>query len=201
MRHLDLAALLRMGERLLIVVGGILAIYLGYQLFVLGIDVAQGEAQAFGIALRDFGPGLFFAALGTYILVRTLSASIKSEMVVSIESQETIAMAKEEQEAEIVASSVSSATTFFFGIEDPSRQRGKWSAKSFFLETRDLLRQMESEDDSAAMEVLKGGLEKKLESITMTTNEYQQYQVLTNKADLSVEEQQEFLNLEGKLFP
>ena len=57
------AVILRMIERSLIVTGGILAIYLGYKLFTLGIDKTQGEASAFGVSLRNFGPGLFFAAL------------------------------------------------------------------------------------------------------------------------------------------
>ena len=46
MSGVEVAPLLRMLERSLIVAGGILAIYLGYRLFVLGIDKSQGSASA-----------------------------------------------------------------------------------------------------------------------------------------------------------
>ena len=70
--------LLRMVERILIVIGGIFTVYWGYLLFVMGIDKTQGEAITFGINLRNFGPGLFFAALGAVILITTMRAAIKT---------------------------------------------------------------------------------------------------------------------------
>jgi hypothetical protein len=187
-----------MVERAIIVLGGILSIYLGYRLFMHGITAAQGSARAFGIELRDFGPGLFFAALGAYVLVRALAATIRSGTAPQQDLAESGSTAPEES-----ASGVQTplAATFFFGAEDPSRQLDKWSAKSFFLETRDLLRKMDSEDSTSELEPIQIGLKEKLESITMTTQEYQRYQLLTNKADHTPEEQREFLELEGKLFP
>jgi hypothetical protein len=71
----------RMSERLLIVAGGILSTFLGYRLFTLGITAAQGEASvaAVGVTLRNFGPGLFFAALGAFILVVAMRAAVRTE--------------------------------------------------------------------------------------------------------------------------
>ncbi len=201
MSRFDQIALLRMGERALIVLGGILSVYLGYKLFTLGINTAQGEAQAFGIVLRDFGPGLFFAALGAYVLVRALEAAIRTGTIVPKESKESEPAPAEKHGVTSVVSPAVAAATFFFGLEDTKRQLNKWSAKSFFLETRDLLRQLDAGNDSAAIEALKSGLNVKLDSITMTPEEYQRYKFLTNKADQNPEEQREFLELEGKLFP
>jgi hypothetical protein len=185
-------------ERGIVVLGGILSIYLGYRLFALGITEAQGSARAFGIELLDFGPGLFFAGLGAYVLVRALGATIRTGGTPASAAAANEAIPSE---AEPSPQSAAPAATFFFGVEDPTRRLGKWSAKSFFLETRDLLRALEGGGDATGTEALRQDLAGKLESITMTPEEYQRYQVLTNKAELVQEEQQEFLELEGKLFP
>lgn len=194
----NLPSTLRMVERGIVVLGGILSIYLGYRLFALGITEAQGSARAFGIELLEFGPGLFFAALGAYVLVRALGAVIRTggAPAAGQHLDETAPSA-----ADTPAPPAAPAATFFFGVEDPTRRLGKWSAKSFFLETRDLLRALEAGDDAAGTEAVRRDLAGKLESITMTPEEYRRYQVLTNQADHSPGEQREFLELEGKLFP
>jgi hypothetical protein len=201
MNRLDQVAAFRMGERALIVLGGILSTYLGYRLFTLGINAAQGQARAFGIELRDFGPGLFFAALGAYVLVQALRAAIRSGTVMARAASENEAATAESQEPTGVTTPITSSTTFFFGVEDPKSQLNKWSAKSFFLETRDLLRQLDAGTDPKGLEPVLSGLKAKLETITMTPEEYQRYQLLTNKPDQRPEEQLEFLEIEGKLFP
>lgn len=207
MSRADLTPLLRMGERTLIVLGGILSIYLGYLLFTLGITTTQGEARAFGIVLRDFGPGLFFAALGAYVLVRAMQAPIRTWSIARQVAQEGEIPPPETQPTGHVDAPVAAGATFFatgglfFGVEDPKRELRKWSAKSFFLDTRDLLRQQEAGSDLGTVEEAQASLQRKLDSITMTAEEYERYQLLTNKADMSSEEQHEFLKLEGKLFP
>ena len=183
------AVILRMLERSLIVAGGILAIYFGYRLFTLGIDKAQGEATAFGISLRNFGPGLFFAALGAVILVTSMRAAIRTGYVPPRVDKRPLAATQ------------TSSTSFFFGIEDPKRELKRWSAKSFFIEARDLLRRIENKRPPEELETLRIELQKKLDSITMTDEDYQRYQHLTNKVPLTEEEEKELSMLEGKLFP
>lgn len=185
------AVILRMIERSLIVTGGILAIYLGYKLFTLGIDKTQGEASAFGVSLRNFGPGLFFAALGAVILVTSMRAAIRTAQ----DARETVNKSAESRQA------VPTGTAFFFGIEDPKRKLKQWSAKSFFIETRDLLRSIENNRPREELELLRTELQKKLDSVTMTEGEFQRYQVLTNKVPLTEDEEKELSVLEGKLFP
>lgn len=186
-----LAIIFRMIERSLIVTGGILAIYLGYKLFTLGIDKTQGEASAFGVSLRNFGPGLFFAALGAVILVTSMRAAIRTGQ----EAPETVKKPAEMHQA------APTGTAFFFGIEDPKRKLKQWSAKSFFIETRDLLRRIENNRPLEELKLLQAELQKKLDSITMKEDEFQRYQVLTNKVPLTQDEGKELSLLEGKLFP
>lgn len=189
----NVAVILRMLERSLIVSGGILSIYLGYRLFVLGIDNTQGEAIAFGIELRNFGPGLFFAALGTVILVTSMGAAIRTrpELTNEVTSEIQAGKAAEQHAGGVV----------FFGIEDPSRSLKQWSATSFFLETRDLLRQLEQTIASDQLLDIRESLKNKLDSITMTQQEYERHQVLNNKVPLTAEEEKEFQKLESRLFP
>lgn len=201
MTHSNMIPAFRMAERALIVMGGILSIYLGYRLFALGINVTQGEARAFGIELRDFGPGLFFAALGAYVLVKDLRAAIRTGTVPHGSAVEAETLPAESQAPPAAATTPAPASSYFFGVEDPMGQVNKWSAKSFFLETRDLLKQLDADTDPAELQALRNGLKVKLASITMTPEEYQRQQLLTNKPDHSPEEQREFLILEDKLFP
>jgi hypothetical protein len=195
-----LTPLLRMVERSLIVVGGILAIYLGYRLFVLGIDKSQGAASAFGIELRNFGPGLFFAALGAVVLVATMRAAIRvgpdtgAQPLAGTQASVPVAEAQAPQQA-------ASSSALFLGMEDPRRLADGWTETAFFLETRQLLRRLDEGETPDKLMDLRDGLKTKLSSITMTPEEYSRYQELTQKLPLDEQEQKELLALERKLFP
>lgn len=63
-------------ERLIIVFGAIVFAYLGYRLFLVGIDKGPGmlEAQTrfYKFVFSGVGPGLFFMAFGAIVLVTAL---------------------------------------------------------------------------------------------------------------------------------
>lgn len=194
-----IAPLIRMAERSLIVIGGILSIYLGYKLFVIGIDKPQGSASALGIELKNFGPGLFFAALGAVILVTTMKAAIRVDAggvapTVTQTAGEPIATKPE-------PTSSTAPVQVFFGVEDPSRQMRKWSPLSFFSETRELLKRLDNDAAPDQLADQREALSNKLESITMSKEEYGRFQALTSKVPLSEVEQGELLELQTKLFP
>jgi len=186
----EIAPLLRMIERFLIVGGGILSIYLGYRLFVLGIDKTQGAASAWGVELKNFGPGLFFAALGAVILVTTMRAAIS----VGAGADVPAAPIRHDQTGK-------SEKALFFGIEDPSRENREWTATSFYIETRQLLRRLDQGESPDKLTDLRSVLKGKLGSITMSADEYARYQALTQKLPLGDQEQRELQELERKLFP
>jgi len=186
----DITPILRMLERSLIVAGGIISIYLGYRMFVLGIDNPQGSASAFGVQLKNFGPGLFFAALGAVILITTMKAAI------SVESPMTTP-----REQAIGGEETRSANHVFFGMEDTNRINNQWTETSFFLETRQLLRRLDKGESPDSLKDLRAILKGKLDSITMNAKEYSRYQELTQKLPLNEHEQSELQNLEKRLFP
>ncbi len=195
-----LAPILRMLERSLIVAGGILSIYFGYKLFVMGIDKAQGVASAFGVELKNFGPGLFFAALGAVILVTTMRAAIK----VGYDANQTLVAGKSEnaQTAQTpVAQPKGPSSALFFGLEDPKREANQWIDTAFYLEARQLLRRLDKGESTDDLKELREGLKTKLESITMSADEYRRYQELTQKVPLDEQEQKELMTFERKLFP
>jgi hypothetical protein len=74
---------MRMIERLAIVAGGIVAIYLGYRLFVIANLPSESGAKlkvkAVEITVTKIGPGIFFAALGSYILWTAMTQPIVHE--------------------------------------------------------------------------------------------------------------------------
>jgi hypothetical protein len=74
---------MRMIERLIIVVGAIVAIYLGYRLFVIANlpseSGAKIKAKAIEITVTKIGPGIFFAAFGSYILWAAMKQPIVHE--------------------------------------------------------------------------------------------------------------------------
>jgi len=63
-------------ERWMIVVGGLIFGYLGYKLFLYGVDKGHGKLQAenqfFKLTFSGSGPGLFFMAFGALILVSSV---------------------------------------------------------------------------------------------------------------------------------
>jgi hypothetical protein len=94
-------------ERLLIVIGGFIFAYLGYRLFLYGVESGNGkletESPLFKLTFSGSGPGLFFMAFGGLILInsifssatvdreslQSLSQSTKSEAVVALNSEPT----------------------------------------------------------------------------------------------------------------
>lgn len=69
-------------ERLFISSSAILSIYFGYKLFRSGIDAVQvGDIRFLGwvIALKQVGPGIFFALFGTILLSVSAMNNIKFE--------------------------------------------------------------------------------------------------------------------------
>ncbi|WP_070092798.1 hypothetical protein [Pseudomonas monteilii] len=87
MSHVDFFIVYRM----LIVLGGILCIYLGYRLFHV-VQTTQGELKAkhgekFELTLKDMAPGTYFAVCGTAIL----AFSLLHKMDINIEQQQPIA--------------------------------------------------------------------------------------------------------------
>lgn len=200
MNTVFLTPLLRMLERSLIVVGGILAIYLGYKLFVLGIDKSQGAASAFGIELKNFGPGLFFAALGAVILVTTMRASIKVGPDTGAQTSEGTPPAAEVAQSQAHKPAAPSSA-LFFGMEDPRRVANGWTETAFFLDTRQLLRRLDEGETPDRLMDLRNALKTKLDSITMSAEEYSRYQTLTQKLPLNEQEQRELIVFERKLFP
>ena len=63
-------------ERLVIVVGAIIFAYLGYKLFLAGIDKGPGKLEAetkfYKFVFSGVGPGVFFMAFGGIVLVTAL---------------------------------------------------------------------------------------------------------------------------------
>lgn len=190
-----LAIVLRMLERIIIVIGGIVTIYLGYRLFTLGIDKTQGEAIAFGVTLRNFGPGIFFAAIGAAVLMASVQSVIRTgreTTTMPVDVTDTAAASVPQTDAQKV---------YFLGIEDPTRQTGDWSPSAFFLETRDLLQAMEQGKPQEQIEVIAHSLGMKLESITMTEAEFETYDRLSRKIELTEEEEAELSRVQRKLVP
>jgi hypothetical protein len=79
------ADILRMFERIVIALGGILSIFLGYRLFMIATpDVrptsgGSFKSALFTMSLSKVGPGVFFALFGAYILVTGISKQIEDD--------------------------------------------------------------------------------------------------------------------------
>jgi hypothetical protein len=75
--------IMRMAERLVIVAGGILALFFGYRLFTIANlssdSSAKVKAKVIEISATKIGPGIFFAAFGTYILWSAMTQPIVRE--------------------------------------------------------------------------------------------------------------------------
>jgi len=63
-------------ERWMVVLGGLIFGYLGYKLFIYGVDQGHGKLDAenklFKITFSGSGPGLFFMAFGALILMSSV---------------------------------------------------------------------------------------------------------------------------------
>src|SRR3981189_2911886 len=83
MMDLQTPEFLRSVERLIVVVGGVLAIYLGYRLFSHAHLRNDGSGKlkttVFEFAVAKVGPGVFFALFGTWVLFSSLKSQIQTE--------------------------------------------------------------------------------------------------------------------------
>ncbi len=72
--------LMRMFERLLSVIVGAMAIYLGYRMFVLlptqANSAGRVDLPGYKVVLSKVGPGIFFALFGSIVLYTTLNKPI-----------------------------------------------------------------------------------------------------------------------------
>ena len=81
-------------ERWMIVVGGLIFGYLGYKLFLYGVDQGHGKLEAenqfIKLTFSGSGPGLFFMAFGALILVSSVNSTgtITSKTLLSSQTQE-----------------------------------------------------------------------------------------------------------------
>lgn len=86
----DPVSILRMLERIIVVVIGGIAIYLGYRLFFhLPFERShKGELELPGvkIVLSRVGPGVFFAAFGSIVLYYSLTEEVRVTRLAQIES-------------------------------------------------------------------------------------------------------------------
>lgn len=87
---------LRGAERLLIVCGAILAIYLGYLLYDHGIDKGAAEFRWDKFVINGQGPGLILVACGMVVLIMAIkqTASSKVEHAPSGEIDTVVTLAK-----------------------------------------------------------------------------------------------------------
>jgi hypothetical protein len=86
---MEIVDIMRMAERILVVAGGILCIFLGYRLFSIARLQQSGsgkfKTQVFEFTATKVGPGVFFALFGAYVLFTSLTTLVRTE--VSIESE------------------------------------------------------------------------------------------------------------------
>jgi hypothetical protein len=72
--------LMRGLERFLTVLGGILAIYLGYRLFIVASIPQESSGKvrtkAFEFAISKVGPGVFFASFGAWVLYTAVTSQL-----------------------------------------------------------------------------------------------------------------------------
>jgi hypothetical protein len=68
--------LFRGTERIIVVLGAVFFAYLGYRLFLFGVDKGRGklevESEVFKVIFSGSGPGLFFMAFGSVVLIFSL---------------------------------------------------------------------------------------------------------------------------------
>jgi len=72
--------MLRMVERIIVSLGGILSVYLGYRLFIVAsVNTDSGgsfKSALFSASLTKVGPGVFFALFGAYVMATSVTTQI-----------------------------------------------------------------------------------------------------------------------------
>jgi hypothetical protein len=74
---------LRLFERIIIALGGVLSIWLGYKLFSIAEIKADSNASfkssAITISMTKIAPGVFFALFGAYVLYASITTKIETK--------------------------------------------------------------------------------------------------------------------------
>lgn len=85
--------LMRSIERIAIVIGAIFIAYLGYRLYALGVEKGHSnltaESRFYKFIFSGSGPGLFFMAFGSIVLVTALFTGVSEERKVTENSPAT----------------------------------------------------------------------------------------------------------------
>ena len=95
--------LFRGTERIIVVVGAIIFAYMGYKLFLFGVNQGRGKlevkSEIFKVIFSGSGPGLFFMAFGGVILVFSLTfGGATNSSVTALEKKGIISSISELQE-------------------------------------------------------------------------------------------------------
>lgn len=117
MDHQALVAILREGERALIDLGAVLAIYLGYQLFLRMPSRERGEGKlelpgGVSIFVTRVGPGVFFSLFGAAILSLSLIHGV------SLDTSNSIAAGPAAAGATAAAANQAATSTHYAGTTE-----------------------------------------------------------------------------------
>lgn len=106
MEAVDVLLLMRMGERLLGLLGGVLCVVLGYRLFIKLPDKTDSAGKVvlpggISIWMSRVGPGIFFALFGAGIVAYSFASAVKvtdetTPAQISADSPATVAMRRQE---------------------------------------------------------------------------------------------------------
>jgi hypothetical protein len=82
---------LRMLERIIVVFGGILSVFLGYRLFLLADTKSDSDgtfrlADVFDAGFKRVGPGIFFAFFGASVLYSSLHHRLETKASIALET-------------------------------------------------------------------------------------------------------------------
>lgn len=100
-------------ERLLVVVGGLFFGYLGYKLFIFGVNEGNGkletESQLFKLTFSGSGPGLFFMAFGALVLVFSIFSSATATQEVNTDVSQQLTKGEAETQSKAKTTNTDSA--------------------------------------------------------------------------------------------
>ena len=117
-------------ERWMVVIGGLIFGYLGYKLFLYGVNEGHGkldaENQLFKVTFSGSGPGLFFMAFGALILVSSVysTGTVTHNSLLGATGKGTVAAASATPAAlcsDFCSLSRRNASEYAFGVTPNSR--------------------------------------------------------------------------------
>jgi hypothetical protein len=107
-------SIFRGAERWMIVLGGVFFGYLGYKLFLYGVDQGHGklnaENQFLKITFSGSGPGLFFMAFGALVLMISVYSPLESNRKETIGDSNSSQVASAAVERNLLAATKSPTT-------------------------------------------------------------------------------------------